>query len=110
MKARYLLLLVSVFALFSTFSNAQCNFFLPDLTNFQVNGNANANSGCYNLTASSPGQAGSAYYRDSANLNYDFDVSFNTNQCGDADGMAFVLQSCSNGLNALSGTGSNLGY
>lgn len=76
--------------------------------NFHMNGSCySSGSGSYTLT-NYYSQSGSAWYNDAISLDNDFDFTFTTYQCGGADGMMFVLQS--NGVNALAGVGSDLGY
>ncbi|HUM48228.1 MAG TPA: L-type lectin-domain containing protein, partial [Chitinophagales bacterium] len=88
---------------------AQCNFFLPDAANFNRTGQSSVSNYTYTL-ADQFFSSGAAWYRDSADLTHDFDISFSTYQCGTADGMVFVLQSCTNGLNALGDNGWGMGY
>jgi len=89
-------------------SSAQCNFYLPDAANYNKVGYTTQSNYWYEVAVGYY-QSGAAWYRDSADLTYDFDVSFTVYQYN-VDGMVFVLQSCSNGLSALAGYGGNLGY
>src|SRR5215831_5796846 len=109
MKNTFSTFLILMLGLISFRSMAQCHFYLPDPTNFNRVGNSLVTGSTFTL-ANDNFTAGAAWYRDSVDLNHDFDVSFSVYLCGTADGMAFVLQSCSNGLNALGGYGIDLGY
>src|SRR5215831_13926329 len=95
-------LLILLMGLTGYRSAGQCNFYLTDFTNFNRVGKSSVSNYTYTL-ANDYYSAGAAWYRDSADLTYDFDLSFSIYQCGTADGMVFVLQSCSNGLNAVGG-------
>lgn len=101
--------LILLLGIISCRSMAQCNFFLPDASNFNRVGKCSVSNYTYTL-AGDPNWYGAAWYRDSADLSYDFDISFSTYQCGTTEGMVFVLQSCSNGLEAAGGNVSGLGY
>ncbi len=81
---------------------------------FTVLGSASAQNGCYTLTRQS-GPAfslGAMWSTNTISLATSFDYSFSIEQCGTADGLAFVLQNSGIrlGTDARNDAGQNLGY
>ena len=78
---------------------------------YVVNGNAtDLGGGCYRLTTANNSQAGSVWYQNKLNLDYNFQIEANLflgNNDGGADGIAFVLQPVCTGLG---GIGGGIGY
>ncbi|MDX2114137.1 MAG: hypothetical protein SFZ24_00770 [Planctomycetota bacterium] len=87
--------------------------FITDATEspalFSLVGTATADAGDIILTRGVEGEAGASWYRvATADVQQGFDTSFTFELEGQADGIAFLIQSDS--VNALSGGGSDLGY
>lgn len=80
---------------------------------FQLNGDAVELGGdCYQLTASTGNQNGTAWAIDQIDLSQpfaiDLDMQFGTNDNNGADGMVFVIQDV--GINAVGDNGGGMGY
>jgi hypothetical protein len=76
--------------------------------NLALNGSAQVNGTRLVLTPSASGQAGSAWWVDPVTIRNGFFSQFVFTLDGSSDGIAFVIQT--DGLGALGGTGSGLGY
>ncbi|WP_423414764.1 DUF1929 domain-containing protein [Hyphomicrobium sp. B1] len=96
----------------SNYANIQDPIKLANTAN--LNGSATYDSGhhTFTLTPDASGQAGSVMLDQRVDLSYDFQISFDLylgNNAKGADGVAFVLQSDSQGANALGAGGGNYG-
>jgi hypothetical protein len=102
-----LLLLLSSQALLGRAARAQGCTITPT---FGIQGAATRINGCYRLTEQGMmNSAGAIWNPQPISLRNDFDLSFDINQCGSADGVVFVLQN-QGASPPLGNVGGSLGY